>query len=505
MVGLGLNPKIIKEHGKTALGVGILQIVGTVLIGFLVVWAWWFSSQEALYLAVAFTFSSTIVVVKLLSDKGEADTVYGKLSTGILIIQDLVVMLLLMFISVGGAGGAWKSWTMMVGAGFGLCLLVFLFSKYVLPVVMRKIAWNEEFILLLGMAWCLVLGALFQLSGFSFEIGCLLAGMSFAASPFRIEVTNRLKSLRDFFLVLFFLSIGMQLSFASVMQHLGAAILFIVFVFVGKTALVYGAVKWHGFTQKTSRKTALSLSQISEFSFLLISLGISSGQLADESLLSVVMFVGLVTICLSSYVTVYNNKVYAWVRKIQERYMPKLNASSQEEDIDDIPGEHLDVILFGYGRIGSEIGEFLQEHEIPFVVIDHNPNLLKPLDKKWIHHIFADAGNHELYNEVFRRGVKMVISTIKDFDDDYSVIQAVKNVNENIVVMVVAAHVDDALELYHAGADYVIMPDELSARHTSGLIEHLGFDIMKFVEHKIDHMQAIQERIQRGLMSILRK
>lgn len=501
-VGLGLNPKVIREHGKTSLGIGIAQIVATVALGFVCVRLLWFSAQESLYLSVAFTFSSTIVVVKLLSDKGELDTVYGKLATGILIIQDLVVMLLLMFISIGGAHTGALSGGVMVAAGIGLVAIVILMSKYALPLIMRKIAGNEEFILLIGLGRCLILGALFQLSWFSFEIGCLLAGMSFAASPFRIEITSRLKSLRDFFVVLFFLNIGMQLSFSSVMNHLGAAMIFIVFVFIIKTLIVYYSVKMHGFTSKTSLKTALSLSQISEFSFLLISIGIASGQIQDTSLLSVVMFVGLITICFSSYVTLYNNKVYMRLRK---RFTVISDTTDQEDILKDIPDEDIDVVLFGYGRIGSEIGEFLTTNNIKYVVVDHNPKLLKPLKNKKIPYIFADAGNHELYPEVFHRNVKMVISTIKDYDDDYSLIQAMKNINESMVVVVVATHADDALELYHIGADYVIMPDELSAHHTSGMIERLGFDIVKFIEQKVSHMQLLQERIQRWLMSLLRK
>jgi Trk K+ transport system NAD-binding subunit len=109
-----------------------------------------------------------------------------------------------------------------------------------------------------------------------------------------------------------------------------------------------------------------------------------------------------------------------------------------------------------------------------------------------------------MYEEVFRRNVKMVISTIKDYDDDYALIHTVKNINERMIIAVVATHADEALELYNAGADYVIMPDELSAHHTSSLIDRLGFDIVRFVEHKMNHMQALQERIQRGLLSVLR-
>lgn len=507
-VGLWLNPKVIKEHGKTSLGIGIAQIAGTTAIGFLRVWIGWFSLQEALYLSVAFTFSSTIVVIKLLSDKWESDTVYGKLATGILIIQDLVVMLLLMFLSIGGAGwhaaghGADHSAGFMLSAGIALVVTVIVMSRYGLPVIMRKIAWNEEFILLIGMTRCLLLGALFQLSGFSFEIWCLLAGMSFAASPFRIEITNRLKSLRDFFVVLFFLNIGMQLSFSSVMMHIRAASGFVVFVIVVKTLIVYYAAKIHGFTVKTSLKTALSLSQISEFSFLLVSIGIAGGQISDPGLLSVVMFVWLITICFSSYVTLANNKVY--LRLIKK--FPKLfrSAGDQEDLMQDMPEENVDVVLFWYGRIGSEIAEFLTKNNISFVVVDHNPNLLKPLKIKWIPYIFADAWNHEMYQEVFRRNVKMVISTIKDFDDDYALIHSVKRIQESMIIAVVATHSDEALDLYHAGADYVIMPDELSAHHTSSLIERLGFDIVKFVEHKVNHMQNLQERIQRGLLSLLR-
>ncbi len=499
MVGLGLNPRVIKEHGKTAVGVGFLQIVGSVLLGFIVAQFLGYDLITSGYISLALAFSSTIVIVKLLSDREENDTLYGKLSIGILIVQDIVVMILLMTISLvnqnsGGGDGTMLLW------GIALLGIVGVFAHYILPSLVRRLADVQEYLLLIGMGRCLLLGSLFWAVGFSFEIGCLLAWMSFAVSPYRIEIANKLKSLRDFFLILFFLHIGMQLTFTNFQEHFLTIIGFSLVVIFGKPLLVYWAAKFYGFTNQTSLKAGMSIGQISEFSFLLIAMGISSWHITDAWLLSTVMFVGLITIILSSYATIHNNIIHHRWRNI----VGDEHAHRDEEEEVISHDEKVDVMLFGYGRMGASIAQVLEKHNLSYIVVDHNPNLIAPLALKQIPFVFADAINSEMYTTFMKQGVKMVISTIKDFDDDREIVNMSKSINADINVFVVSNDIDDAVKLYDAGADYVIMPNHISAHHTGMLIEEIGFDIDKLVMKKTEHLEYIKLQIKSGMRQILK-
>jgi Kef-type K+ transport system membrane component KefB/Trk K+ transport system NAD-binding subunit len=498
MVGLGLNPKVIKEHGKTAVGVWFLQIVGTVLVWFLLAKLLGYDLITSGYIALALTFSSTIVIVKLLSDLEEDDTLYGKLSIGILIVQDLVVMLLLMIISLvnqnsGGSDGMMLlGWVALVG-------MVIVFARYVLPGLVKWLADVQEYLLLIGIGRCLLLGSLFWGIWFSFEIGCLLAWMSFAMSPYRIEIANKLKSLRDFFLVLFFLHIGMQLSFANFQENFLVIVLSSLFVIVGKPLLVYVSAKFYGFTNQTALKAGMSIGQISEFSFLLIGMGIASGHIQDTTLLSTVMFIGLITIILSSYATIHNNIVHqAWRKLLWDEHV-----HAEDEEVI-APEEIADVMLFGYGRMGASIAQILEKHGLSYIVVDHNPNLIGPMAIKQIPFVFADAINSEMYKTYMKHGVKMVISTIKDFDDDWEIVTMTKSHNPDINVFVVSNDIDAAVKLYEAGADYVIMPNHISAHHTGMLIEEIGFDVEKLVVKKTEHLEYIKMQIKSGMWKVLK-
>jgi len=498
MVWLWLNPKVIKEHGKTAMWVWCAQIIWTVVLWLIVDKFLWFDWVTSAYIAAGLTFSSTIVIVKLLSDKEDQETLYGKIALWVLIIQDIVVMLLLMGVSIfGGAGEV--STSMMLWWWLGSILGVWILSKWVLPKVLDNFAHMQEFLLLMGIGWCLLLGSVFWYFWFSFEIGALIAWMSFALSPYRREIANQLKPLRDFFLVLFFIHIGMQLQFDAITQHWFTIVVLSIFVSVVKPLLIWVSTKWYGFTNKTALKSALSLWQISEFSFLLIGIGISAGHIQDTWLLSVMMFVGLITITLSSYWTIYNNTVYGWWRKT----FGEQDSQVTEHNMEDL--ESVDVILFGYGRMWEPLAHILEDNGRSYLVVDHNPEVMKVLDKKWVPAIYGDATNDELYKELLKRGVKMVISTIRDVDDDRLLIKTTKSIDEEIITLVVSNHVDEALELYDHGADYVIMPDYISAHHAWLMLEEVWMNLQKIVWKKQEHIENIESKAKMWLVSMVKR
>lgn len=313
--------------------------------------------------------------------------------------------------------------------------------------------------------------------------------MSFALSPYRREIANKLKSLRDFFLVLFFIHIGMQLQFSAITENWFAVLILTAFVFLVKPLLVRAATKWYGFTNKTAFKSAVSLGQISEFSFLLIAIGISYGHITDPGLLSVMMFVGLLTITLSSYAVIYNNILYG-------RWKACFGEYDTQAEVHAPDGEAIDVILFGYGRMGVPLADILERNGWSYMVVDHNPEVIKVLKQKGIPAVYGDATNDELYKELLQQGVKMVISTIRDHDDDWLLITSTKTYSPDIIMLVVSNHVDEALTLYDVGADYVIMPDHISAHHAGVMLEEVGMSMEKLLSKKEEHIHDIQYKVQ---------
>ncbi len=485
MVGLGLNINVIKEQGKVALGIWTIQILSSAAFGFL---AWYFLGYDmmtSIYIGIWLTFSSTIVIVKLLSDKEEDETMYGRIAIGLLIVQDLVVMVLLMLLAIK----SWGDWGgFMLLEWFMLLAIVILFSKFILPKLVVRLADNQEFLVLIGIWRCLILWTFFQLVGFSFEIWCLLAWMSFATSPFRMQISSKLKPLRDFFLVLFFIALWLQLSPNGLTDHLPLLIISIAFVLIWKPLIVFWASKLFGFTNQISMKAWMAVGQISEFSFLILWIGIAVGHVTDPSLISLMVLIGLVTIAVSSYSTMHNN----WMYEHRKRYLGK-NSVESDEELEDGELEKVEVILFGYGRIWARLWRTFDTEAISHVIIDHNPLLTQTLEESPTPYIFADATNTEVYRHMFHPELKMVVSTIRDVEDDLLIIDEIQRYNKDIIIVVVSNRPENAMRLYTAWADYVIMPDYISAQHTSVLVEDIWFDVEKFVTEKLVHVEELKE------------
>lgn len=354
----------------------------------------------------------------------------------------------------------------------GLIGVVWVMAKYILPRIMAYVAKSSEFLLLFGLAWCFMLGSLFDYAGFSMEIGTLLAGISFAMSPYRVEIQYKLTTLRDFFLVMFFLLTGMELVIGDLGGSWGMIFLLSLIVLVLKPLIIAFLTKKLGYTYKTSIKAGLSLGQISEFSFILFGLGITYGHIADPALKSVIMMVGLITICGSAYMTMYNEKIFYLLQKYLGLDVDK---HSTKHDLHNALTHH-EIVLFGYGRMGGQLGSVLESHDMPYAIVDHDPAVIKELKDKKIDAVFADANNTDAYKELIDSDVKMIISTLKDFDDNLMIMDMVSKHNDDIMVVMIAHHVDEALALYEQGADYVIVPHHVSAHHATMMIQDIKFE-----------------------------
>ncbi|MCH8004261.1 MAG: cation:proton antiporter [Nanoarchaeota archaeon] len=495
MVGLNLNPKIIKDVGKVSLVTGIGQVIFTSLIGFFIGQLLGFSTIVSIYIAIALTFSSTIIIMKLLSDKGDLETLYGRIAIGFLIVQDLIVIVILMVISSIPTGIDFATLALeSVFKGVGLLILLFLISVYIFPQLTKTIAKSQEFLLLFSIGWCFAIASLFYYLNFSIEAGALVAGITLSLSPYHYEISSKMKPLRDFFIILFFILLGSQMVFTNISQYILPIIIFSMFILIGNPLIVMVLMGLLGYTKRNSFLAGLTVAQISEFSLILIALGVKVGHLTND-ILSLVTIIGLITIAGSTYLILYANKIYPHLSRylgIFERKGKKVDEHRYQKD-----GIY-DIILFGYDRIGYDILESFKKIKKKFLVIDYNPEIITKLAKEGFDCKYGDADDSELLNELNFSKIKMVVSTIHNLDTNLLLINKIRESNKKTIITVVSHQIDEAMKLYDAGATYVLMPHFLGGHHVSTMIEEYGLNLNKFLKEKIAHIEHLRKRKEIG-------
>lgn len=494
VVGLSLDPAKIKKVGFTSLVTGVGQVLFTSGLGFLIARFLGFSHLTAVYIAIALTFSSTIIIVKLLSDKKEMDTLHGRIAVGFLVVQDLIVALLLMIIPLLVKNGEVFEVEKLLMA-FGLFALIVPFGVFVLPPLCRRLAKSQELLFLFSIAWVLLLAMLFEFFHISIEIGALLAGVTLAAFPFAYEMKARMKPLRDFFLLFFFIWIGAQMAFANLGQFWPAILAFSLFVLIGNPIIVMVLMGVMKYSKRTGFLSGLTVAQISEFSLIFVAMGVKLGHLGQDTL-SLITAVGLVTICGSTYLVVHSHRIYAWlapVLKPFERKVRKIDALQVEEK------KPHDVILFGCDRIGFNLLEVLDKVASNLLVVDYNPEIISKLKKAGYNAQYGDAKDPELLDALNLEEVKMVVTTVPDFEANALVIGEIRERSKQAVVIAASYHAEDAVRLYKEGASYVFMPHFLGAAHASRIINELQFDRQAFQRKKTEHLAQLKRKEKQDL------
>ncbi|MEK6818417.1 MAG: cation:proton antiporter family protein, partial [Nanoarchaeota archaeon] len=450
--------------------------------------------------ALAISFSSTIIIMKLLSDKGDISTLYGKISIGFLIVQDIIAILILMFVSSLSNSGSFSSFAFeKFSIGAGSIIILFLISFYILPRITRKVAKNQELLLLFSIGWAFALGSFFDYIGFSMEIGALLAGISLSISPFRYEIGSRMKPLRDFFLLLFFILLGSQLSFSSLSGMHIPIIIFSLLIFIGNPIIVMFLMGRLGYTKRNGFLAGLTVSQISEFSFILITLGIKLNHLSPE-ILSIMTLIGLITMGGSAYFVPYGNKLYHF-------FAPYLNCFERKGLKKDegkfYRGEDYDILLFGYNRIGYSLVKSFKNIKKRFLIVDNNPEIILNLAKSGINCQYGDAEDIELLQDLPLRNAKMIVSTIPDFETNILLVKKIHAVNKEAIIIAVSHGIEDALKLYSSGATYVVLPHFLGGTYTSNLIEENLFAKENFVREGLKNIEELKARRKQGHHDII--
>ncbi len=478
IVGLSLDFRVLKEMGKISILAGVAEMVVVGLFGYLLAGWLGFGVIGSVYIALALALSSTVVVVKILSDKKQLDALHGRIALGILIVQDIIASIALMVLPMTqNTTGNFKT---LFFKEFGLAILiliiVFLLSFFVFRKLLDYLAKSQEAMFLFGIAWALTLSVLFNKLGFSMEIGALVAGMSLASGIYSNDLSGKMKPLRDFFVVLFFVFFGSQLN--AINSHLiFQAIILSLFVIILKPIITMFILKLFGYTKKTNFLASISLAQISEFSLILVLLGFNLGQLNQE-VLNLSILVALITITFSTYFINYSEAITKKI--INLRVMNLFNGGLKCDDC------HLekkyDIVLFGYHRVGYKLLQRIKKMHENFVVIDYNPNVVRSLNKQGIDAIYGDAGNKNFIDDLPLSKAKMIISTIPEEASNLLIVRALKELKSDAVMIMTAEQPRCAINLYKAGADYVIIPHHLGGWYASEIIDKYKKEKKKYAE-----------------------
>jgi len=468
LVGLKLDFNLVRTLGPVALVTGLGQVAFTTVFGFLIALALGLDPTTAIYVAIALTFSSTIIIVKLLSDKREIDALHGRIALGFLIVQDVVVviaMIALSAIGVGGSGdgqGAVADVIRVLGYGLGMLAFVVLFIRYIANPLVERLSLAPELLVSFAIGWAALLAAVGHYLGFGKELGGLLAGVSLASTPFREAIAARLASLRDFLLLFFFIALGASLDLSVLGANVVPAIILSLFVLIGNPLIVLAIMCAMGYRKRTGFLAGLTVAQISEFSLIFMAMGVTVGHVTEDAL-GLVTMVGLVTIAASTYMITYSHQLYAFFEpalRVFERRQPRADESSGAE-----AARPHDVILFGLGRYGLGIASMLRDSGEHILGVDFSPEAVRNARAQGYDVVFGDATDPEFLGHLPLSRARWLVMAVPEHDtglthDDprHALLKAVRDQGYDGKIAV-AAHRDDTAETLRAGqADLVLMP-----------------------------------------------
>lgn len=469
VVGLKLDLHIVRTMGPVALATGLGQVLFTSVIGYIIAIAMGMAPVTALYVAVALTFSSTIIIVKLLSDKREVDALHGRIAVGFLIVQDILVVLVMIGLAAVGEArdtvSLGREALLVLVKGAAMLLVLALLMRYVLPHLLYRIARSSELLVLFAIAWAVLGASAGDALGFSKEVGAFLAGISIASTPYRELVAARLVSLRDFLLLFFFVDLGASLELGTLGAQMGAATVFSLFVLVGNPVIVMAIMGAMGYRKRTGFLAGLTVAQISEFSLILAAMGWELGHI-DQEAVGLITLVGLITISASTYMILYSHRLYEWLLPwlgIFERPIPHREEAAEGQ----APAGPVDVLLFGLGRFGVGIAHALRDRSCRMLAVDFDPETVRRYARLGYQARYGDAEDPEFVASLPLERVRWVVSTIREGNVNLALLHTLQHQQFGGRIAVTAAGHREAAAFEREGADLVLVPYSDAAKEAA--------------------------------------
>lgn len=482
LVGLKLDVSLIRSLGAVAVVAGIGQMVFSTGIGFALALVLGLTPLAAFYVALGLSFSSTIIIVKLLSDKHEIDALHGRIALGILIVQDIAVVLAMVLASAIGAGAGVDAgadllaqtahsaslWPLVLGA-LSLVAVVWVFVRWVAVPLLGMIARSPELVVIFAVGWAAGFAALADAAGLGKELGGLAAGVSLASTPFRDAIGARLAPLRDFLLLFFFLSLGAGLDLGGLGAQLLPALGLSAFVLLGKPIIVTAIMGFLGYRARTGFLAGVTLGQISEFSLIFMALGVSLGHVGEPDA-ALVTLVALITIAVSVYAIAFAHRLHALAEPFLRVFERRTPAREAQEDSPDDAGAGYDFVVLGLGRYGRRIGQGLKARGFKLLGVDFDPEALRKWREMGMDAHFGDSTDPEFVAHLPLRGVRAVISTVppgrgalSDADLHPAFLHALRAMGFAGEIAVTVNHRDEGDPFLAMGATLILAPFEDAA------------------------------------------
>ena len=488
IIGLEMDLKKLRASGKPVIATGVTQFLICValgipfflLLGFRVGDANAFGGEFGLfYLAVAAAISSTMIVVKLLYDKFELDTVPGRITLGILVFQDIWAIIALA-LQPNLRNPRITPLAASFGKGILLVAASLLISRYVLPRLFRSAAKIPELVLIMALAWCFLVCAAASYSGLSKEMGALIAGVALSTFPYSLDVIAKVISIRDFFVTLFFVALGMKIPMPTA-SILGLAAVTSVFLIVSRFISIFPVLYLMRYGHRVSLIPAINLSQISEFSLVIASLGLAFGHINSQAV-SLIIFVFVITSTTSTYMISYSHQLAARFSRALSAL--RLKDLARKDTGDPSPASPKRLVFLGFFREASAIvhefelgGSGKGRHSLldEMLVIDFNPVVYSELQRRGIECIYGDVAHMETLHHAKIHHAKLVVSTIPDQilkgTNNQRLLKKIHQLCPHAKAIVTADSPIKALELYDRGADFVFIPRMHSSAEVAQIIE----------------------------------
>ncbi len=493
IAGLELDFERLKHVGAVSTMGGTIIVVLLFLIGLGVSSLIGFTGLSSVYMGLVFAFSSTMVVVKLLSDDNELDSLHGKIALGLLIVQDVFAILAFILLTSIGNFSIINLLT-LIGSVLAIIVGVFLVSKYILPKLFAFAAESQEVLFIASIAICLLIASLFGqfLNPEALGIGAFIAGLALANLPYNIEIISRISPLKDFFSMLFFLSIGMLLPLSDVPAVIVPSIIFVLMILIIKPVLNYIIISVFGYMPRVAFLTAVTQSQVSEFGLILVFFGIATGQISNSLFASVVV-IAILSLTCSSYMFEHKDFLFNKLNKL----LCKIGyGEDQSKTLRFLPKKFKKkfILLVGYDRLGYTILETLKKMREIVVVVDFNPAVIKKLMDEKINCVYGDVGDSELLNNLNLNECKLIISTTPHKEANLLLMKKLRNINKKALCFLTSESISDALKLYESGADYVIIPRYIGGKHISFMVRRSKFNPKVLLKQKLSHLNELKRR-----------
>ncbi|MBN1584799.1 cation:proton antiporter [Candidatus Uhrbacteria bacterium] len=476
VIGLNLNLNHLRSIGRISLVTGLGQVIFTFSIGLLILLGLGMQWKSAAYLAVAITFSSTIIIMKLLSDKNDVDTVYGRHTIGLMLAQDMIAVLLIIGLGIVGSGGEGPVAFLRLGLETAAAIVVLaLLSRHVLPRVLSSIAGSSELLFLFSLAWCFGVASLLHWFGLSLEVGAVISGIAISSSPFQLEIASRIRPLRDFFLVLFFVVLGSEMGFGNLSHVLVPSVVLSLFILIGNPLILFMLFRRLRFTRRNSLLAGLTAAQVSEFGFILLFAGRNAGHIHGDEV-GIFTVVAIVTIFSSSYLITHNERIYRLLLPVFALFGPDRHRQ------DESPHACYDAWVVGCHRIGRRVVDGLRLMGRSHAVIDFDPNVVKKLQEDGTTCLFGDIADVEFLEGLPLDGARLVVMTIPSVDDQLNMIRHVRGkVSQEMPIVANAYHDHESDALYAAGASLVMRPHLLGGHWIADALVREPWDTGSFV------------------------